>query len=119
MVNKVILLGNVGKDPEVRYFDNGGSVASFTLATNETFKNKQGDKQALTEWHNINVFGKLAEIAEKYVKKGEALYLEGKIKTEKHNDKYYTKIKPLMSSEFCFFRRFSQNSCDLLPFLSD
>lgn len=79
MVNKVILVGNVGKDPEVRYLDNGVAVAQFSLATSETFKDKSGNRQTRTEWHNIVLWRGLAEVAEKYVKKGNPLYIEGKI----------------------------------------
>jgi len=93
-VNKVILLGRVGKDPEVRSFDNGNKVANFSLATSETWKDKNGEKQESTEWHNVSVFGKLADIVESYVLKGQELYIEGKIKTrswdDQNGDKKYT-----------------------------
>jgi single-strand DNA-binding protein len=79
MVNKIILIGNVGKDPEVRYLQNGTAVAQFSLATSETYKDKDGNKQTSTEWHNIVLWRGLAEIAEKYIKKGSKLYIEGKI----------------------------------------
>lgn len=96
MLNKVLLIGNVGKDPEVRTFEGGSKLASFTLATSETFKNKQGEKQTNTEWHNIKIFGKLAEIVEKYVKKGQSLYLEGSVKYRTYEKdgqkKYFTEI---------------------------
>ncbi|MCK5823006.1 MAG: single-stranded DNA-binding protein [Bacteroidales bacterium] len=95
-VNKVILLGNVGKDPEVRHLESGVSVAKFTLATSEKYTNKSGEKVETTEWHNIVVWRKLAEIVEKYIKKGSQIYLEGKITTrsyEKDNEKkYFTEI---------------------------
>lgn len=68
-VNKVILLGNLGKDPEVRHLDNGRAVANFSIATNEIYKNKQGDRVTNTEWHNVVLWTPLAEIAEKYMKK--------------------------------------------------
>ena len=87
MVNKVILIGNVGRDPEVRYFDNGLAKAQFSLATTETYKNKEGQKIVQTEWHTIVMWRKLAEIVEKYVKKGDKLYIEGKIKTRSYDDK--------------------------------
>jgi single-strand DNA-binding protein len=87
MINKVILVGRVGKDPEVRHLDNNVSVASFTLATNETYKNKSGEKVTNTDWHNIVVWRQLAEIAGKYVKKGTMLYVEGKIRTRSWDDK--------------------------------
>ncbi|MCD4832228.1 MAG: single-stranded DNA-binding protein [Bacteroidales bacterium] len=86
-INKVILIGNVGKDPEVRHLDSGVAVASFPLATSETYKNKDGQKVTNTEWHNIVIWRGLAEVAEKYVKKGNPLYIEGKIKTRSWDDK--------------------------------
>lgn len=86
-VNKVILVGNVGKDPEVRHLDNGTAVGSFTLATSESYKNKTGEKVTNTEWHNIVVWRGLAEIVEKYVKKGQQLYIEGKIINRSWDDK--------------------------------
>jgi single-strand DNA-binding protein len=87
-VNKIILLGNVGKDPEVRYFDNGGAVANFTLATTERGYTAANGTQVpdRTEWHNIVLWRGLAEIAEKYVKKGSKIYLEGKIRTRSFDD---------------------------------
>lgn len=87
MINKAILVGNVGSDPEVRHFENGGMVANFSLATTERYKNKQGEQVENTEWHRIAVFGKLAEVAEKYVKKGAQLYIQGKIKTRSWENK--------------------------------
>ena len=87
MVNKVILLGNVGKDPEVRYLDNDVAVASFSLATSETYKDKSGQKQTKTEWHNIVAWRGLAKLAENYIKKGTQLYIEGKITTRSWDDK--------------------------------
>lgn len=86
-INKVILVGNVGKDPELRALDNGRSVARFTLATSEVYKNKSGEKVANTEWHNIVLWSPLAEIADKYVKKGKQVYLEGKITNRSYQDK--------------------------------
>ena len=80
-INKVILIGNVGKDPEVKHLDNGMVITNFPLATSETYKNKDNDKVTSTEWHNIVLFRNLAEIAEKYVKKGDPLYIEGRIRT--------------------------------------
>jgi len=87
MVNKVILLGNVGKDPEVKYFDNDVAVASFSIATSETYKDKSGQKQTKTEWHNITAWRGLAKLAENYIKKGTQLYIEGKITTRSWDDK--------------------------------
>lgn len=86
-VNKVILVGNVGKDPEVRYLDNGVAVASFPFATSETYKNKEGERVTTTEWHNIVLWRGLAEVAEKYVRKGSQLYIDGKIRTRSYEDK--------------------------------
>ena len=86
-VNKVILLGNLGKDPEVRYLDNGVAVANISLATTENYKNKQGERVSQTEWHNVVFWRGLAEVAEKYLKKGDSIYLEGKIRTRKWEDK--------------------------------
>ena len=86
-VNKVILVGNLGKDPEVRHLDNGVAVANFSLATTENYKNKAGERVSQTEWHNIVVWRGLAEVAEKYLKKGASVYIEGKIKTRKWEDK--------------------------------
>lgn len=86
-VNKVILVGNLGKDPEVKYLDNGVAVANFSLATTENYKNKSGERVSQTEWHNIVLWRGLAEVAEKYLKKGSSVYIEGKIKTRKWEDK--------------------------------
>ena len=86
-VNKAILVGNLGKDPEVKYLDNGVAVANFSLATTESFKNKQGERVNQTEWHNIVLWRGLAEVAEKYLKKGSNVYIEGRIKTRKWEDK--------------------------------
>lgn len=96
-VNKVILVGNVGKDPDVRHLEGGTSVASFPLATSETYKNKSGEKVTTTEWHNIVVWRGLADVAEKYVKKGSQLYIDGRIRTRSYDDKdgnkrYFTEI---------------------------
>jgi single-strand DNA-binding protein len=87
MVNKVILLGNVGKDPEVKYFDNDVAVASFSLATSETYKDKSGQKQTKTEWHNIVAWRWLGKLAENYIKKGSQIYVEGKLTTRSWDDK--------------------------------
>jgi len=86
-VNKVILVGNLGKDPEVRYLDNGVAVANFSLATTENYKNKEGERVSQTEWHNIVLWRGLAEVAEKWLKKGSSVYVEGKIRTRKWEDK--------------------------------
>ncbi|WP_350431942.1 single-stranded DNA-binding protein [Shewanella sp. H8] len=85
-VNKVILVGNLGKDPEVRYMPNGNAVANFTVATSESWKDQQGQTQERTEWHNIVMYRRLAEIAGEYLKKGSKVYLEGKLQTSKWQD---------------------------------
>jgi single-strand DNA-binding protein len=86
-INKVILIGNLGKDPEIQKFDNGVKKATFSLATSETFKNKEGEKTTHTEWHNIVLWRGLAEVAENYLKKGSTIYLEGKIRRRDYEDK--------------------------------
>ena len=92
-VNKVILVGNVGKDPETRHLDKGVAVTRFSLATTETYTSKTGEKVSNTEWHNIVAWRGLAEVIEKYVKKGSQLYIEGRLRTtsyEKEGVKHYT-----------------------------
>lgn len=95
-VNKVILVGNLGKDPEVKSFANG-MVAKFPIATSETYKDKSGNKVEQTEWHNVEVWGELAKIAEQYLRKGKKVYLEGSLRTDSWEDngvkKYATKIR--------------------------
>ena len=86
-VNKVILIGNLGKDPEVRYLDSGVAVANFSLATTESYKNKEGERVSQTEWHNVVLWRGLAEVAEKWLKKGSSVYIEGKIRNRKWEDK--------------------------------
>jgi single-strand DNA-binding protein len=86
-VNKVILIGHLGKNPLVRYIDSERVVANFTMATSETFTNKNGDRKVETEWHHIEMWDSLAKIAEKYLKKGMLIYVEGKIKSEQWRDK--------------------------------
>lgn len=87
MINKTILIGNLGKDPETRQFDNGNKVVNFSLATTRKYNNKQGEKVDTTQWHNIVIFGKQAEIAEKYLSKGSKIYLEGEIQYREYEDK--------------------------------
>jgi single-strand DNA-binding protein len=82
-VNKVILVGNLGRDPEVRYMPNGEAVANFSIATTDTWKDKSGVKQEKTEWHNIVMYRRLAEIAGEYLKKGRPVYVEGRLQTRK------------------------------------
>lgn len=86
-VNKVILVGNVGKDAEVRHLDSGAAVATFSLATSETYTAKNGEKVTTTEWHNIVVWRRLAEFAGKYIQKGRQLYVEGQIRSRSYDDK--------------------------------
>lgn len=86
-LNKVILIGNVGSDPETRYLDNDKSVARFSLATSESYRTREGEKITNTEWHNIVVWNNLAKIVEKYVKKGSQLCVEGKVKYRSYEDK--------------------------------
>ena len=86
-VNKVILVGNLGKDPEVRYLPNGSAVANITLATSRKYKDKNGEMVEETEWHRVTFFDKLAEIVGQYLKKGRSVFVEGRIKTRKYTDK--------------------------------
>jgi single-strand DNA-binding protein len=84
--NKVLLIGNVGRDPEVRHLEGGSAVANFTLATSERFKDKNGATQDITEWHNIVCWRNLAELSEKYIRKGSQIFVEGKIRTRNWTD---------------------------------
>ncbi|MGD9786354.1 MAG: single-stranded DNA-binding protein [Sulfuricellaceae bacterium] len=86
-VNKVILIGNLGRDPETRYMPSGDAICNITLATTDTWKDKSGEKQERTEWHRVAFFGKLAEIAGEYLKKGSQVYVEGRLQTRKWQDK--------------------------------
>ncbi|HEX9716121.1 MAG: single-stranded DNA-binding protein [Desulfobulbaceae bacterium] len=87
MVNKVILIGNLGKDPEVRYSQAGAAIASFNVATTETWKKQDGTKEELTEWHRIVAFGRLGEICGEYLSKGSKVFIEGRLQTRKWDDK--------------------------------
>jgi single-strand DNA-binding protein len=96
-INKVILLGYLGKDPEIRVIESGRKVASFSLATTESYKDKNGERVDQTEWHNVVFWGPIADVIEKYLKKGSRIYLEGKIKARSYEDKdkvkkYFTDI---------------------------
>ena len=86
-VNKVILLGNLGRDPETRYTTDGGAVTNLNIATSEQWKDKSGEKQERTEWHRVVLFGRTAEIAGEYLKKGRSVYIEGRLQTRKYTDK--------------------------------
>ena len=97
-LNKVTLIGRLGRDPELKYFDSGAAKANFPLATSETYTNKDGQRIENTEWHNIVFWRQLAEIAEKYLKKGSLIYVEGKLKTRSWDDqdgnkKYITEVE--------------------------
>ncbi|MBT8195257.1 MAG: single-stranded DNA-binding protein [Bacteroidia bacterium] len=96
-VNKVILVGNLGKDPETRHLESGAVVTKFPLATSESYKTKDGNRVEQTEWHNVVLWRGLAEVADKYLKKGNSVYIEGKIRTRSWDDKdgnkkYFTEI---------------------------
>lgn len=97
MINKVILVGHLGKDPEVKYLDQNRAVANLTLATNERYTDRNGNKVETTEWHNLEMWDGLAKVAEKYLKKGSLVYLEGKLKTEEWEKdgvkRYTTRIR--------------------------
>jgi single-strand DNA-binding protein len=86
-VNKVILIGNLGRDPETRYTTGGDAVTNLNIATTETWKDKSGEKQEKTEWHRVVLFGRQAEIAHEYLKKGRSVYIEGRLQTRKYTDK--------------------------------
>ncbi|MEM8893593.1 MAG: single-stranded DNA-binding protein [Bacteroidota bacterium] len=86
-VNKVILVGNLGKDPEVRHLDSGRAVANFSLATSEVYKNREGERVTNTEWHNVVLWTPLAEVAERFLKKGGQVYIEGKLTNRSYDDK--------------------------------
>ncbi|EAU6349602.1 single-stranded DNA-binding protein [Salmonella enterica subsp. enterica serovar Java] len=118
-VNKVILIGNLGQAPEVRYMPNGSAVANFSLATSETWRSKQtGEMKELTEWHRVVVFGKLAEIAGEYLRKGSQVYIEGQLRTRSWDDnngvtRYVTEIVVSMQGTMQMLgNRQAQNSGD-------
>ena len=99
-VNKVILVGNLGADPEVKYLEGDNAVANVSMATTEAYKNRNGERVEQTEWHDLEMWGAQAKIAEQYLKKGSQIYVEGKIKTDKWQDeqgqnRYRTKIRVL------------------------
>lgn len=99
-VNKVILIGNLGQDPEIRYMPNGGAVANLSLATSETWRDKQtNEMREKTEWHRVVIFGKLAEIAGEYLKKGSQVYIEGSLQTRKWQDQ--SGQRPLFNRDCC------------------
>jgi single-strand DNA-binding protein len=96
-LNKVMLIGNLGKDPELKYTPGGAAVATFSLATSRKWKDKEGNDKEDTQWHNIKVWGRSAEVAQQYLKKGRQIHVEGRIETQKYDDKdgnrkYFTEI---------------------------
>ncbi|EAW8032242.1 single-stranded DNA-binding protein [Salmonella enterica] len=121
-INKVILIGNLGQDPELRYMPNGGAVANLTLATSETWRDKQtGEMRENTEWHRVVVFGKLAEIAGEYLRKGSQVYIEGQLRTRSWDDnngvtRYVTEIVVSMQGTMQMLgNRQAQTSGDWSP----
>ncbi|WP_371751782.1 single-stranded DNA-binding protein [Snodgrassella alvi] len=86
-VNKVILVGRLGRDPETRYMPNGDAITNFSLATDEQWRDRNGERQTRTEWHNVSLYGKLGEIANQYLRKGSQVFVEGKIQSRKYTDK--------------------------------
>lgn len=116
-LNKVILVGNLGKDPEVRHLEGGTAVANFSLATTETYKDKAGQRIEQTEWHNIVVWRGMAEVAEKYLKKGMTLYVEGKLRTRSWDDKEGHKryITEIVGDTFTVLNKKESN----IPFNND
>jgi len=96
MINKVILVGNLGRDPDIRFSSKGEAIANLALATSESWKDKEGNKQERTEWHRVSVFGKLADVCQKYLRKGSKIFVEGKLQTRKWDkngvDQYTTEV---------------------------
>lgn len=119
MVNKVILIGNVGADPEVRYLDGGVAVANLRLATTERYRNKNGENVDQTEWHNIVLWRGLAEVVEKYVRKGMRLYIEGRIRTRSWDDqngvKRYTTEIYADNMQMLSFKQDGDNGGNMAP----
>ncbi len=120
-VNKVILIGNLGKDPELRYTPGGQAVATFPLATTERWSDKNGQRQDRTEWHNIVVWGKLAELVNQYLKKGRSAYIEGRITTRSWDDrdgvkKYRTEI---VANQVQFLGNSNSSANDMGPSVMD
>lgn len=115
-VNKVILVGNLGQDPEIRYMPNGGAVANISLATSESWRDKQtGENREVTEWHRVVLFGKLAEVAGEYLRKGSQVYIEGQLRTRKWQDqsgqdKYSTEVVVNVGSTLQMLGGRTQNS---------
>ena len=117
-VNKVILIGNLGKDPEIKYLEGNIARVNFSLATTDSYKDKSGNRVEQTEWHNIVIWRALAESAEKLLKKGMQLYLEGKIQTRQWNDKEGTKrsITEIICDNFVILQRKNGNTNEMKGF---
>lgn len=111
-VNKVILIGNVGKDPEVRYIENGTPVCTLPVATSDSYINKAGERITTTEWHNVVLWRSLAEVAQKFVKKGTQVYVEGRIRTRSYDDKDGNKryVTEIVANTFQLLGRRSDDS---------
>jgi len=111
-VNKVILIGNLGRDPEIRHLESGRAVANFSMATSETYKNREGDKVTHTDWHNVVLWTPLAEIAERFLKKGTQVYIEGKLTTRSYDDKEGNKryVTEVVGREMTLLGRASDSS---------
>ena len=116
-INKVILVGHLGKDPEVRHLDSGSSMVSFSLATSESYSTKDGKKVEQTEWHNVVIWRGLAEIAAKYLRKGKLIYLEGKLRTRVYDDKEGNKryTTEIVADNFTMLGRKSDNDGSKSP----
>lgn len=112
MINKVTLIGHVGRDPEIRHLDNNVTVARFSVATSESYKNKNGEKVTNTEWHNIVLWRGLADVAEKFVKKGALIYIDGKLRSNTWDDKDGNKrtTVEIYGENFQLLGRSSENS---------
>lgn len=117
-MNRIILIGRVGQDPAIKKFDNGGQVAQFSLATSSKWKNKEGERQERTEWHNIVISGKLSEVAEKYISKGMQLMIEGEVRYRDYEKdgvkRYFTEIFA-NSMEMLGSKEKSENSSQSTP----
>lgn len=120
-VNKVILVGHLGKDPEIRALENGRKVANFSLATTETYKDRNGERVDNTEWHNIVFWGPVADVIEKYLKKGSQIYLEGKLRTRSYEDKDGVKkyITEILGNTLTMLGRAGENGSGNKSLVSD
>jgi single-strand DNA-binding protein len=116
-VNKAILIGNLGKDPELRYTPSGRAVANFSIATSEKWKGQDGENQEKTEWHNIVLWGRTAELAKEYLSKGSPVYIEGRIQTRSYEDKNGVKkyITEIVGQRMQFLGRRGETGSDYTP----